>query len=104
MTRIIDSPWQAKAAAKRASTLAKIPAQWRLTRADLGKAAGQRDLTGSFIAQFLDSDEASIVSMDSVPIVDAIKTGRLSALRVTSAFCRGAAVAHQIVSRPPLSR
>lgn len=92
--------WQAKAAAKRADTLSKIPPQWRLSQADLEKAAKQRDLTGSFAQQFLDPDEVSIISMDSLQIVDAVSKSRLSAMRVTTAFCRAAAVAHQIVSLP----
>ncbi|KAH6889261.1 amidase signature domain-containing protein [Thelonectria olida] len=88
--------WQAQAAAKRADTLSKIPLQWRLSPADLEKAAEQRDLTGAFIQSFLDPDDICIISMESVPIVDAVKKGQISATQVTTAFCRAAAVAHQI--------
>lgn len=98
MMRMRAPSWQAKAAAKRAETLAKIPSQWRLSPADLEKAAAHRDLTGAFIRQFLDKDDVSVVSMDSVPLVNAISAGKLSALSVTTAFCKTAAVAHQIVS------
>ncbi len=95
---MLEPSWQTKAAAKRADTLAKIPPHWRLSAADLERAAGQRDITGPFIQQFLDHDEVAIVSMDSVPIVNAIQAGRLSASQVVSAFCKTAAIAHQIVS------
>ncbi|XXH02219.1 hypothetical protein Hte_008587 [Hypoxylon texense] len=88
--------WSSKAAAKRASTLAKIYPQWRLAPEDIRKASTQRKLTGSFIRQFITTDDASILSMDSVPLVDAIKGGKLTSLQVTTAFCKAAAVAHQI--------
>jgi amidase len=93
--------WEVRAAAKRASILGKIPEAWRLSPADLDTAKSQRDLTEPFIQQFLQPDEISIVSKDSVEIVSEIKEGRLSAVQVTTAFCRTAAVAHQIVWSPP---
>ena len=90
--------WESKAAKKRASTLAKIPPEWRLSPTDLERASRQRDLTGSFIEGFLDANEIAIVNMDSVTLVEAIKTRKLSAVEVAKAFCKTAAVAHQIVS------
>ncbi|KAL2021891.1 hypothetical protein VTK56DRAFT_6486 [Thermocarpiscus australiensis] len=89
-------PWQERAAAKRASTLDKIPHKWRLNTSDLARAHNQRDLTGPFIQQFLDADDIFITSKDSVDIVNAIKEGKLNAVRVTTAFCKAAAIAHQI--------
>ncbi|EXJ69725.1 uncharacterized protein A1O5_06796 [Cladophialophora psammophila CBS 110553] len=38
----------------------------------------------------------SIISMDSVLLVDAIRKGTLTAVQVTTAFCKTAAIAHQI--------
>lgn len=93
-------PWEIKAEEKRASTLAKIPAEWRLSPADLELASKQRDLTGAFVQKYLDSDTISIVTRDSVPLVQAIRSGELTSLKVTTAFCKTAAVAHQIVSLP----
>lgn len=89
--------WQSKAAAKRAAILASIPKEWRLSPAQLKLAEGVRDITGPFMQQFLSKDEVAIVSLDSVPIVEAVKAGILSAVQVTKAFCRAAAIAHQIV-------
>ncbi|KAI1756099.1 amidase signature domain-containing protein [Xylaria castorea] len=89
-------PWEAKAAAKRADTLNKIPAEWRLSPTGLAEAEKQRDLTGSFIQQFLEADEISITSKDSAQLVGEIKDGKLTAVQVTSAFCKTAAIAHQI--------
>ncbi|KAK3372148.1 amidase signature domain-containing protein [Podospora didyma] len=92
--------WEVRAAAKWASTLTKIPAEWHLSPANLRKAKAQRDLTsGPFIRQFLTSDEAFIVAMEATDIVEDIKDGRISAVRVTKAFCKAAAIAHQINNR-----
>jgi amidase len=95
--RALDS-WQAKAAAKQASMRAKIPQAWVLEAQDLDRASKQRDLTGPFMDQFLEDHERSIISLDSLAIVDSIKSGKFSALSVTIAFSKAAAVAHQIVS------
>jgi len=89
--------WQSKAAAKRAAILASIPEEWRLSPVQLKKADGVRNITGAFIQQFLNEDEVSIITLDSVPIVEAIKSGKLSAVQVARAFCKAAAIAHQIV-------
>lgn len=93
-----QEPWEARAAAKRAATLDKIDPQCRLSSADVKRASKQRDLTGPFIQQFLTSEEAAILSMESVHIVDAIKQRKLTSVVVTTTFCKAAAIAHQIVS------
>ena len=90
--------WEARAAEKRADTLAKIPLEWRLSPAELERASQQRDLTGPFMEGFLSPDEVAIVNMDSVSLVNAIKARELSAVKVTRSFCKTAAIAHQIVS------
>jgi amidase len=97
--RLYKQPWQVRAAEKRESTLAKIPQEWRLSAADLDNASKQRDLTGSFMEGFLKPKEIAIINMDSLPIVEAIKSRKLSALEVTMAFCHATAIAHQIVSQ-----
>ncbi|KAJ4312584.1 hypothetical protein N0V84_009867 [Fusarium piperis] len=94
--RVHQLSWEARAAAKRAATLAKISQSWRLGSEDLDRASQQRDLTGSFINGLLDKQTVSITSMDSLLILESISSGRLSAIEVATAFCRTAAVAHQI--------
>ena len=96
--RVFSIPWEAKAAAKRANTLSKIRSEWRLSAGDLERAANQRDLTGSFINQFLDEEDIDIVSMNSLAIISDLKKGKLTTVQVTTAFCKVAAIAHQIVS------
>lgn len=95
--------WQERAAAKRASILAEIPAAWRLDKTDLERAEKQRVLAGPFIEQLLGADTLSIVGKDSVPLVDAIKNGTYTSEQVTEAFCKSAAIIHQIVSIVPPS-
>ncbi|KAH6630671.1 amidase signature domain-containing protein [Chaetomium sp. MPI-SDFR-AT-0129] len=89
-------PWEARAAAKRASTLARIPQAWRHDPAQLDEAKGQRDLTGTFIHRFLQSRDIEIISQDSLELTRAIGSAKLTAVEVTTAFCKTAAVAHQI--------
>jgi amidase len=67
---------------------------------DLDKARDQRNLTGPFIQQFLTPEDISIISKDSVDIVNEIRGRKLSAVQVTIAFCKTAAIAHQIASFP----
>lgn len=101
--RMHRNSWESRAAEKRASTLGKIPPEWRLDHADLERAKKQRDLTGPFIQQYLELDEIAIISRDSVEIADAIRQGMLTAVAVAVAMCKTAAIAHQIVSRPWLT-
>lgn len=89
--------WESRSAAKRAETLDKIRPEWRLSPEDLERARQQRNITGHFIQQFLDEGDVSVTSMTSAPILKALGEGKLSAVQVTSAFCKRAAVAHQIV-------
>ncbi|KAF5693010.1 putative general amidase [Fusarium denticulatum] len=91
-----EKSWEALAAAKRAATLDKIPSEWRLSSEDLEQAQSQRDITGSFIEQFLDKETVSITSLKSVEILNAVSEQELTATKVVRAFCQRAAVANQI--------
>ncbi|KAI0528190.1 amidase signature domain-containing protein [Xylaria bambusicola] len=94
--RVLPPPWMTRAAVKRADTLNKIRPEWRLSSQDLARAENQRDLTGSFIQQLLEADEISIIMTDSTQLVEGIREARLTAVQVTRAFCKTAAIAHQI--------
>lgn len=95
--------WQKLAAKKRQSILDRIPKKWLLTEAQIEEAKQQRDLTGSYIEKFLDPVQVKITKLDGALLHEALAEGRLTATEVTIAFCRAAAVAHQIVSLPLLS-
>ncbi|KAF5541802.1 general amidase [Fusarium mexicanum] len=91
-----ENSWEARAAAKRAATLDKIPPEWRLSPEDLKRAQDQRDITKSFIGHFLDEETVSITSLKTVEILNAVSEQELTATKVARAFCQRAAVAHQI--------
>lgn len=94
-----NESWEARAAAKRATTRAKVPREWILGPEEIEKASRQRDITGPFIEQYLLLQEISITNEGSVEIVGNIKAGLYTATEVTSAFCKRAAIAYQIVIR-----
>ncbi|KAK2867973.1 hypothetical protein FQN49_003291 [Arthroderma sp. PD_2] len=91
-------PWEEKAASKRAVTLAKIPEEWRLTEEQIKDAKSQRQLAGAYFQGFLTDEEKEITSEQSTGIVDKVKNKEYSAVQVTQAYCKAAAVAHQITS------
>ncbi|KAF2263451.1 amidase [Lojkania enalia] len=91
-----DETWKAKAEAKTNATLGKIAPEWRLSSKELEKAAQQRDLTGPFIEQYLEEEELRIIKLDATTLVSKLRKGEFTAKEVTLAFCKTAAVAHQI--------
>ena len=96
--QIFKEQWQTRAQRKVAETLSKIPPQWRLSSSDLERAKKERVLRGPFIESFLEPKELEIIHHDTVELSQKIRAGDLTARRVAEAFCRTAAVAHQIVS------
>ncbi|KAK4203467.1 Acetamidase [Triangularia verruculosa] len=93
---MVTESWEIRAAGKRQSILDQIPKEWKLSTADINKAKAQRDITGPFIEQFLDNEEIKITSYDAVELVNQIQQGKLTAVQVTTAFSKRAAIAHQI--------
>jgi amidase len=89
--------WKLKAEAKARATMDKITEEWRLPKAELDKAAEQRDITGPFIQQYLQSCEREIITEEATTLVAKLQKGLLTAREVTLAFCKTAAIAHQIV-------
>jgi amidase len=94
---VVDAPWSERAAAKRRAILEHVPLEWRLSEELIEAARSQREVTVDYMKRFLDPDEVAILSLDTVPIVDAIKQQKYTAKQVTRAFCKAAAIAHQIV-------
>ncbi|KAK4205074.1 Acetamidase [Triangularia verruculosa] len=89
------SNWQSRATEKRASILARISLEWRLSPEDLAKAEGERDITG-LVQEHLEAAESRIVASDATAIVSLLRDGTFSATQVATAFCKAAAIAHQI--------
>lgn len=89
--------WKLKAEAKARATMDKITEEWRLPKAELDKVAEQRDITGPFIQQYLQSCELEIITEEATTLVAKLQKGLLTAKEVTLTFCKTAAIAHQIV-------
>ncbi|OQD67186.1 hypothetical protein PENDEC_c042G06466 [Penicillium decumbens] len=92
-----QSDWRAQGEAKRQSILNAIPDKWRL-KGPVPAATEQRDVTGTYIQQFLNEREVEITESDAVDIVAETTSGRWFAVEVAEAFCHRAAIAHQLVS------
>lgn len=90
--------WQDCAAKKVAETVSKIPRHWRISEEDRDRAKQLRNITGPFIESFLSESEASIIRLDSLALVEQIADRSLTSREVATAFCKAAAIAHQIVT------
>ncbi|KAI7362900.1 hypothetical protein KC354_g6910, partial [Hortaea werneckii] len=65
--------WKAAGKAKAESVLNLIPKEWRLEK--IPSAEEQRDVTGSYIQQFLSKEEIAITETDAVGIVKQTTSG-----------------------------
>ena len=93
--------WKTKAETKRNAILQSIPKKWHLDK--IPSREEQKDVTGSYIQQFLSSEEIQITETDAVGIANKVASGEWSAVDVIAAFCHRAAIAHQLVSTLPLN-
>ena len=101
-TRFLDGHqrhWKDVAAAKRAENMGKIPQEWRLPKEVLVEAKKRKSIAGAFIESLLDTETRTITGLENERILDFIRNGSLTALRVTAAFCKRAAYAHQLVCK-----
>lgn len=91
----MSSDWKSLAAEKRKAILNGIPEKWHLSA--IPSADEQKDVTGSYIQQFLSKDEVEITETDAVGIAEKVAAGEWTAVAVTEAFCHRASLAHQLV-------
>ena len=89
--------WKELAAQKRQQTNNKIAKEWILDTDIIGKAQSSRILAGPFIENLLDHETLKITALDNVDLVDALSRGSLTAVQVSTAFCKRAVYAHQLV-------
>lgn len=92
----MSSDWKKTAKEKADSVLNLIPKEWRIDK--IPSIEEQRDVTGSYIHQFLSKQEIEITETDAVGIVTQTTSGRWKCIDVAKAFCHRAALAHQLVS------
>ena len=93
--------WQKIADTKRRENIAKIPQEWLLSERIIVAGQERKEIAGDFIESLLDQGTLEITSQDSEDILDLLRNGSLSALQVTTAFCKRAAYAHQLVCNSP---
>ena len=93
---MLQVSWQDRAAAKVADTASKIPPHWRVSQEDRNRARERKSLTGPFIESFLSEYEVAIIRLNSPALVEKLATGALRCLKVAEAYCKTAAIAHQI--------
>ncbi|OCL12926.1 general amidase [Glonium stellatum] len=93
---LIKSHWKDAASRKFASVKAKIPVQWILDPSVIEKAKKQSNLTGPFIEGLLSPIDKEITTFDSIQLIAKIREKTLTAEQVTGAFCKRAAIAHQL--------
>lgn len=89
--------WKVLAAKKRSSLEASIPLEWR------AKTLPTDDSVMSFPREsgYLTPEELVITESSATELVQDLATGKLTSVAVTTAFCKRAALAHQLVCRLP---
>jgi hypothetical protein len=93
--------WEALGAQKREAITAAIPKEWIIP--SIPTVEEVKDITGSYIQQFLSPKEVEITETDAVAIVQSTTSGVWSAVEVAKAFCHRAALAHQLVGEGVVS-
>ncbi|KAG9946396.1 acetamidase, partial [Aureobasidium melanogenum] len=90
--------WQDIAKAKRAALLESIPTEWRIP-ADLMPSKSQLDVMGfPQESGFFTDDELKYTSTKVPELLQQIHSGKWKAVDVTSAFCKRAAVCHELTN------
>ena len=89
------STYEELSKAKRDQLAELIPEKWRLDT--LPPTQKVRDVSGSYLHQYLTPREIEITETDAVGITEHTTTGQWTAVEVTEAFCHRAALAQQLV-------
>lgn len=86
--------WEALAKDKRSRILSSIPVEWRI------KDLPTTDSVMNFPSKsgIMSAEELAITESSAVDLVRKMAASELSSVAVTIAFCKRAALAHQLVS------
>jgi amidase len=89
-------PWQEIAEDKKARIAASIPEEWRI------KSLPTDDSVMWYPSQsgIMSPEELAITESSAVDLVAGLATGKLTSVAVTTAFCKRAAMAHQLARIP----
>ena len=85
--------WQDIAADKKARIDNSIPSEWRIDT----KSLGDNVMDVPAKCGLLSAEELEITNSSAVDLVSKLSKGDLKAVTVTTAFCKRAAIAHQVV-------
>jgi amidase len=103
MTRDTTSPetWSTLVAQKRKQLDAQIPSEWRLSEKFLASIPSNGRLIEAGVVRctgILSDDELDITeNYSAAALLSKLAQGELSSLAVTTAFCKRAAIAQQLV-------
>ena len=93
--------WEDVAAKHRAAAFNNIPAAWRLSQDVLDSISADSELNVIDVplqCGLLSSKEIEITQgYEAVELVELLATKKLTSYEVTLAFCKRAAIAHQVV-------
>ncbi|RDW78048.1 amidase-1 [Coleophoma crateriformis] len=90
--------FEAAIQAKHAQQLELIPKEWHIPAHKLPPAEQARVIEFTSECGILSAEELAIVTKDAGDLLADLASGKLSCLAVTTAFCKAAAVAHQLTN------
>ncbi|KZV63328.1 amidase [Peniophora sp. CONT] len=91
--------WSSEATrAKKAAQAESIPPEWRISPDKLPSADVKNVLPYLSTTGILTPSDLTIVNTPPTTLLSSLSSGSLTALEVTTAFCKAAAVAHQLVN------
>lgn len=91
-----QSPWEKIHDAKKAEQDARIPAEWKLQELPSDTVRDLRPYAKK--SGILSEKELGITEEDATSLMDKLADGIYSAVEVVTAYCKRAAVAHQLVN------
>lgn len=91
-----ESSWEKVRDAKRAEQDARIPAEWKLKYLPSDSVRDLRPYAK--ISGILSERELEITDEDATSLVDKLANGVYSAVEVVTAYCKRAAVSHQLIN------
>jgi amidase len=86
--------WEKIAADKRSRLAASIPVEWRIRSSPTTDSMIEYPKNSGLLT----SEELAITESSATDLVKELAAGKLSSVAVTTAFCKRAALAHQLVS------
>ncbi|CEN59802.1 Putative Acetamidase-A [Aspergillus calidoustus] len=90
----MTSDWKSVAAQKKAALEASIPAEWRIEQLPTDGSVMSFPKTSGILTP----DELAITESSATDLVRDLASGKITSIAVTTAFCKRAAVAHQLTN------